>query len=444
MKSKHIVIIGAGLAGLSCGVELSEDHQVTILEAKPVVGGRTSSWVEDGMYVESGLHRFLGYYDALPKILRKVGVELDDILTWEEQIEVRVKGKRSLVYGLAPIFGPWKLIHSMIGNNHVLHLKDKLSLIPFFLNGFKDYIYNPRELDRFSILTYAKKHGVSEKGLTFVVTPLSTGIYFLPPEKYSAYVFFGLLAPALTKFYKMRVGIFLGGMTEMMCEPMVQYVNRNYGSVQTSTSVDHLALEDGKVTGVYVGNHFIEADHVVIATQLVGAKKILRKHFEDHHWFQPMFQLPTMHASTIQIDLDFPAMSKDVTVFGPETHLCSFAEQSRTTFRHSHGRLSIILSPPEEFLHLRPDEILEMVYQDCEKIGIPIRGHVLDYRIISHPNEFHSLAFGHDHLRPDPKTPIQGLTLAGDYTRQPYFSTMEGAVVSGLNAAEIVKNCIDH
>ncbi|AGT32054.2 hypothetical protein M493_08905 [Geobacillus genomosp. 3] len=31
-----------------------------------------------------------------------------------------------------------------------------------------------------------------------------------------------------------------------------------------------------------------------------------------------------------------------------------------------------------------------------------------------------------------------GLTLAGDYTRQPYFATMEGTVVSGERAATVV------
>ncbi|MEK1830445.1 FAD-dependent oxidoreductase [Priestia megaterium] len=30
-------------------------------------------------------------------------------------------------------------------------------------------------------------------------------------------------------------------------------------------------------------------------------------------------------------------------------------------------------------------------------------------------------------MRPSQETPIKGLILAGDYTEQPYFATMEGA-----------------
>jgi hypothetical protein len=40
------------------------------VEAGDVVGGRTASWVQDGMPVESGLHRFLGFYEELPAHLR--------------------------------------------------------------------------------------------------------------------------------------------------------------------------------------------------------------------------------------------------------------------------------------------------------------------------------------------------------------------------------------
>ncbi len=52
---------------------------------------------------------------------------------------------------------------------------------------------------------------------------------------------------------------------------------------------------------------------------------------------------------------------------------------------------------------------------------------------------FHTLEPGYQKLRPTQKTPIQGLTLAGDYTKQPYFATMEGATVSGIMAAALIK-----
>ncbi|HYD83576.1 MAG TPA: FAD-dependent oxidoreductase, partial [Opitutus sp.] len=64
------------------------------------------------------------------------------------------------------------------------------------------------------------------------------------------------------------------------------------------------------------------------------------------------------------------------------------------------------------------------------------RDRVTRYRLVNHVDDFYSLAPGNDHLRPAQATPVRGLSLAGDYTRQKYVATMEGAVVSGQLAAE--------
>lgn len=59
---KHVVILGGGLAGLSCGYELVQrGHRVTVLEREPHVGGMASSFIEDdGEYwtQDFGPHRF--------------------------------------------------------------------------------------------------------------------------------------------------------------------------------------------------------------------------------------------------------------------------------------------------------------------------------------------------------------------------------------------------
>src|SRR6476661_2196163 len=56
--AKKVVIIGAGLAGLSAGYELTQaGHEVTILEARNRPGGRVLTLREpfaDGLYAEAG------------------------------------------------------------------------------------------------------------------------------------------------------------------------------------------------------------------------------------------------------------------------------------------------------------------------------------------------------------------------------------------------------
>jgi len=65
-NSEHVVILGAGLAGLSCAHELVKGgHTVTVLEREEQVGGMATSFVvtrddEDGEYwcYDFGPHRF--------------------------------------------------------------------------------------------------------------------------------------------------------------------------------------------------------------------------------------------------------------------------------------------------------------------------------------------------------------------------------------------------
>ena len=179
-----------------------------------------------------------------------------------------------------------------------------------------------------------------------------------------------------------------------------------------------------------------------MATSLEPAQRLIRETFGAHPWFQPMLRLPSMPSVTIQMELDGPSMEIDHTTFGPHTVLASFAEQSRTTFRGLPGRISIILTPPEEFLPMTPEEIFEITCRDADRLGLRVSNHVTRYRVVKLPADFYSLSPGTDALRPPQQTPIPGLTLAGDYTRQQYLATMEGAVVSGRLAAQMVQAAI--
>jgi 15-cis-phytoene desaturase len=437
MKRADVVVVGAGLAGLSCAFELtSRGREVLVLEAGPVVGGRTSSWNQDGMMVESGLHRVLGFYSAFPDLLGRAGIDVNQITYWEDEIEIRLPdGRGSGVFGAAPLFRPFETIGGALGNFELLSLADRLTLAGFISAGLVEYFTNPTGLDQVSVREKAEAFGVTENAIHNVLIPLTSGLYFLPPERYSAYAFFGTLGPYLPRIFTLRVGAFLGGMTEVMSGPIAAAVSRQGGEVWTRSKVTRLLTDGGRVTGVEAGGKRITAEHVVLAASLAPAQELLRPHFGNHPWFQPMLRLPSMPSVTIQIELDRPSMPLDRTTFGPGTVLASFAEQSRTTFRQCPGRVSIILTPPERFLAMEPAEILEITCRDAERLGVRVRDRMTDYRVIKLPADFYSLSPGTDALRPPQATPIEGLTLAGDYTRQQYLATMEGAAVSGRLAA---------
>ncbi len=438
-----VVVVGGGLAGLSCAFELSELRElreqgvgVVLVEAGAVVGGRTGSWVEDGMAVESGLHRFLGFFSALPRLLERAGVDLATMVCWEDEIEIRLPddGPRGIL-GLAPVHKPRRTLGGVLANTDLLPWRDKVSLARFFTAGLAAYVRHPDDLDRHTVAAYAKAHGVSDRAVHNLLVPLTAGLFFIPPERFSAAIFFGLLAPGVPRLHQMRLGAYMGGMTEVMCDPLARGIEDRGGEVRTDAKVDALVVRDRRVTGVVVGGETLDAGHVVVATSLEPAQRLLRPAFADHAWFAPMLSMGTTPSVTVQLELDQPAMGIDRTTFGPGTALACFAEQSRTTFRHAPGRLSVIVTPPEPFLDMAPEEVLDVVCRDARRLGLDLEGHVTAFRVISHPHDFHCLEPGHIGLRPDQETPVPGLSLAGDYTRQRFMASMEGAVVSGQRAA---------
>lgn len=439
-----VVVVGGGLAGLSCAFELAERKvPVLLLEAGDVVGGRTASWLEHGMAVESGLHRFLGFFKALPRLLERAGVDVDAIVCWEDEVEIRLPdGGPGGILGMSPVHKPVQTIRGVVANNDLLRPLEKLALGRFFAAGLRDYLRAPDELDRHTVAGYAKAHGVGERAIHNLLVPLTAGLFFIPPERFSAAIFFGLLAPGVPRLHQMRLGAYLGGMTEVMCAPVARAIAERGGEVRTGAPVEALVVSDQEVVAVVVDGEAITADHVVVATSIEPAQRLLRPAFADHPWFTPWLSMPTTPSVTVQLELDRPSMDVDRTTFGPGTALACFAEQARTTFRHVPGRLSVILTPPEPFLAMAPEEVLAVVVRDARRLGLDLEGHVTDFRVIAHPHDFHSLEPGHLGLRPDQETPVPGLGLAGDYTRQRFMASMEGAVVSGTRAAELACTAI--
>ena len=69
------VIIGGGLGGLAAALELAgHGDEVTVLEAKPRLGGATCSFSRDGLTVDTGQHIFLRCCSEYQRLLATLGV----------------------------------------------------------------------------------------------------------------------------------------------------------------------------------------------------------------------------------------------------------------------------------------------------------------------------------------------------------------------------------
>ncbi len=71
----RVVVIGGGLAGITAAIALAESGaQVTLLEARPRLGGATTSFDRDGLTVDTGQHVFLRCCTAYRGLLACLGM----------------------------------------------------------------------------------------------------------------------------------------------------------------------------------------------------------------------------------------------------------------------------------------------------------------------------------------------------------------------------------
>lgn len=436
-KEYDVIVIGGGLAGLTVAYKLSKaNKKVLLLEKKSLLGGRTSSWVDKGMEIESGFHRHIGYYKNFPKLLTEIGINLNDIIAWEKEAEIKISNKQNIVLGIAPIYSPFSFLKDIIGNQEILSLKDKISLMRLFMFGMKDYAINPKKLDNYSVLDYANKLKIEKNITEYIATSLSTGIFFLPIEKYSAKLFFGLFYPSIFRFPKMRLGAYKKGMRQAFIEPLANAIIENGGIIKTGAETLKILIKKDQAIGVKTTHKNYYSKNIVLATDVKNAQKIIIN--TNYKKLEYITKIPTITAITVQLELTNPFMPLDRTTFAPTTLIASYTEESRTTFKKSKGRASIILVSKEEHNNLSDKKLFSLVVEEFKKIGIDIKPKVLDYRIVRHTNKFYDFSKNNDIYRPQNITPLKNLFLAGDYTKQKWYATMEGAVTSGINVSDLL------
>lgn len=94
---RRVAVIGGGWAGIAAAVTATErGHQVTLFETARHLGGRARSVPLDGVEVDNGQHILIGAYQGTLGLMRHVGVDPEAVLRRSplELVDAHAKGLR--------------------------------------------------------------------------------------------------------------------------------------------------------------------------------------------------------------------------------------------------------------------------------------------------------------------------------------------------------------
>jgi phytoene desaturase len=447
-----VVIAGAGLAGLAAAKYLVDaGYRVLVLEKREVAGGKASSWQDaDGEWLESGLHVFFGAYRNLLAFLSETG--LDDNLVWMPHALTfsGEEGRLSPLVFPRALPAPWHGLVAIARSRGVLTNLDKVRtgvglLWPILAS--QEYIDGQ---DGLSWGEWHRKHGLSKRSMGDFFDTMALALNFCASSEVSAKVLLTVLSHFGKETDASRVAFLKGPPELRLFRPLVQQlqargVEVRFGAKVRSIRYDALGnvvsgfeMEDGSV---------VEGDVYVSAMPAHNVWRVLPPSLRAREPFTGLRRLHGVPVMTAQLYFDRPVTGVDNLIFSSGSHMSVYAELGRICpdYRESLGGRSmveLVIAPAGAWFKLDDGEITERVMVEFVARHPQAReATLLKSTVVRIPQSVYRARPGMDRYRPDQATSVPNFYLAGDYTRQEYLASMEGAVLSGKRAAALIANC---
>jgi zeta-carotene desaturase len=134
----------------------------------------------------------------------------------------------------------------------------------------------------------------------------------------------------------------------------------------------------------------------------------------------------------------------DNLLYTPDADFSCFADLALTSpgdyYKPGEGSLlQLVLTPGDPFIKEKNEDIAHHILEQVHKLFPSSRElNMTWYSVVKLAESLYREAPGMDPYRPPQQTPINNFFLAGSYTQQDYIDSMEGATLSGKQAAKAI------
>jgi hydroxysqualene dehydroxylase len=401
---RGVAVVGAGYAGMAAAATLARrDVPVTVYEAAPVPGGRARCVRAQGVELDNGLHILVGAYSQLLELMKTVGVPDNALL----RLPLEVRTPNEFHFRSLWLPAPFGLLAGLLAARGV-SLAERLGAVRFMAKMRRRRFRLARDQRVSEMLAEHRQNGPLGR---YLWQPLCTAALNTAPEQASANAFLAVLRdtlsgrPEASDLLLPRVDL-----SRLFPEPAADFVRARGGTIRLQTRVQDLQAlrRDHAAVIVAVAPHHVEA-------LLPG---IVRD-----YTYQPIYTCYLQYSEHVRLPFPLLSLTEGLVQWVAD---CDSLAGAR-------GRLACVISAEGDHQRMTREELAATCERELRE-ALPGLPPLLWWRIIAEKRATCTCLPGL--ARPGPDTPLPRVYLAGDYTHPEYPPTLEGAVRSGVRAAE--------
>jgi squalene-associated FAD-dependent desaturase len=434
--AERVLVIGAGLAGLTAAAALAErGFAVTVLESRNRAGGRASSFTDaaSGQLLDTCQHVSMGCCTNLGHFCRTVGI--DHMLEPQPCLWFLTPDRRLSRLAADPLPAPLHLARSFLAA-HYLGPAEKVRIAwglsrlraatpeddPPFADWLARHRQTPRTVSRFwgLILTSALNEIPERIGLRYARKVFLDG--FLRHRR-----------GFVVELPRVPLGRLYG-------DELQTWLDRHGVRLLLGQAARRIDVRNGRVHHVEMrSGEPLDADWYVAAVPFDRLLDLLPANVTDvEPYFANLRHLETSPITSVHLWYDRPLTRL------PHVVLVDCVGQwvfNRGEVAPGEHYLQVVVSAARQFRGLGHDEIQRRVSEELGRLfpadpASKPRPTLLRARVVTEHNATFSAVPGVDRWRPTQASPLSNLLVAGDWTATGWPATMEGAVRSGYLAAE--------
>jgi hydroxysqualene dehydroxylase len=416
IRMSRVHVIGAGLAGLSAAITASgAGHAVTLYEATAAAGGRCRSYfdTELGMRLDNGNHLLLSGNTFAFAYIDEIGAR-DRFTGPRNPIFPFMDLKTGRKWTLRPNRGriPWWVLFAS-------------RRVPRTTASEYPWIHRlGRQWDD-TVMAEAMRHSSL---YWLLLEPLSVAALNTRPHEALACLFGSVLRETLLKGGNACLPrVPKEGLSEALVDPAIATLRKRGAEILFNRRITRLAIEHDRVTalGTHEGQAGLDTDDfVVLATPPWVAGELV-----------PDITVPNAFESILNVHF------KIVVHSAPDVAAAGFIGLVNGTAEWIFvrpDRVSVTISAANKLIDRPADDLAATVWCDVVK-ALDLTGQRADlppFRVVKERRATIVANFVQEERRPGTETDITNLVLAGDWTDTRLPGTIEGAVRSGVIAAE--------